>query len=281
MRRIPIPRQKTDEQGRKLCRWCETPVPKGRRTFCSAECVHEAMLRSDPGYLRAQTKKRDKGVCAGCGTDTEAIKLRYLQIANISHKGINAYQALLKQMTTRWGITDSRWWKITNSPSRAEVLASNEAEYRYQVKAYEGIKARHESAGQPFTRPHPDTYLPDKLAKRLELAVELTDQETRVVEIDKRLRKLATARRKRIAAELERDGFKGSTSPYKLSNLWQADHIHPVAHGGGGCGLDNIQTLCTKCHKAKTADQARRAALIRRGIDPDAPPEPDPQLTLL
>ncbi|MDG1950819.1 MAG: HNH endonuclease [bacterium] len=33
---------------------------------------------------------------------------------------------------------------------------------------------------------------------------------------------------------------------------WQADHILEVRHGGGGCGLDNFQTLCTKCHKKKT-----------------------------
>ena len=45
---------------------------------------------------------------------------------------------------------------------------------------------------------------------------------------------------------------------------WQADHILPVAEGGGECDLDNYQTLCLKCHKAKTAAQARRKALARR-----------------
>lgn len=39
--------------------------------------------------------------------------------------------------------------------------------------------------------------------------------------------------------------------------IWQMDHILPVAHGGGACGLENLQTLCTPCHKAKTAKQAR------------------------
>lgn len=41
--------------------------------------------------------------------------------------------------------------------------------------------------------------------------------------------------------------------PGVASSLWQADHINPVAEGGGLCGLDNIQTLCLPCHKAKTA----------------------------
>lgn len=33
---------------------------------------------------------------------------------------------------------------------------------------------------------------------------------------------------------------------------WEADHILSVSEGGGGCGLDNYQTLCNECHKAKT-----------------------------
>ena len=37
-----------------------------------------------------------------------------------------------------------------------------------------------------------------------------------------------------------------------LSDDWQADHIIPVYKGGGGCNLDNYQTLCLDCHKTKT-----------------------------
>lgn len=33
---------------------------------------------------------------------------------------------------------------------------------------------------------------------------------------------------------------------------WQADHILSVSEGGGACTLDNFQTLCSDCHKAKT-----------------------------
>lgn len=35
------------------------------------------------------------------------------------------------------------------------------------------------------------------------------------------------------------------------SNTWEADHIIPVFKGGGACGLNNYQTLCLNCHKAK------------------------------
>lgn len=49
-------------------------MPKGRFTFCGAECVHQWKLRTDPGYLREQVFARDRGVCALCGTDTEALR---------------------------------------------------------------------------------------------------------------------------------------------------------------------------------------------------------------
>lgn len=31
--------------------------------------------------------------------------------------------------------------------------------------------------------------------------------------------------------------------------FWQADHIQPVYSGGGQCSLENLQTLCTACHR--------------------------------
>lgn len=34
--------------------------------------------------------------------------------------------------------------------------------------------------------------------------------------------------------------------------LWDADYIIPVVKGGGLCGLDNLRTLCIKCHKNET-----------------------------
>lgn len=48
--------------------------------------------------------------------------------------------------------------------------------------------------------------------------------------------------------------------------LWDADHVLPVAHGGGGCDLDNLQTLCVKCHAKKTAAQAQRRLRLPKKI---------------
>jgi hypothetical protein len=56
------------------CRWCGGEVPNRRRTFCSPACVHQWRLRTDRGYLREQVFARDRGVCAACGLDTEALR---------------------------------------------------------------------------------------------------------------------------------------------------------------------------------------------------------------
>lgn len=39
--------------------------------------------------------------------------------------------------------------------------------------------------------------------------------------------------------------------------LWDADHIIPVFCGGGGCGLDDMRTLCVPCHDVVTHFQRR------------------------
>lgn len=47
-------------------------------------------------------------------------------------------------------------------------------------------------------------------------------------------------------------------------HFWQVDHIRPVYEGGGQCSLDNLQTLCTVCHKERTARQAKERSQVRR-----------------
>jgi 5-methylcytosine-specific restriction protein A len=56
----------------------------------------------------------------------------------------------------------------------------------------------------------------------------------------------------------------GWTATDAEGSLWQADHVVPVVEGGGGCGLDNLRTLCTPCHKKATAALAARRAHTRR-----------------
>jgi len=121
------------------CRWCGGEVSTRRYTFCSERCVHEWKLRTDPSYLRQQVFERDRGVCALCGLDTEALR------------------------------KDKR--KLDYSARR-------------QFEKYWGGR-RH---------------------------------------------------------------------------LWDADHIVPVAEGGGECDLGNLRTLCLKCHREATAALRKRLA---------------------
>ena len=61
----------------------------------------------------------------------------------------------------------------------------------------------------------------------------------------------------RRAALMEHWGFNRRMR----KSLWDADHILPVTEGGGECDLDNIRTLCLRCHRTVTAQLRER---IRR-----------------
>ena len=64
---------------------------------------------------------------------------------------------------------------------------------------------------------------------------------------------------KRLRAE-RRPKFWGEWGlrPYQRKTLWDADHIVPVVEGGGECDLNNIRTLCLRCHRAVTAELRQR-----------------------
>ncbi|MFC6645660.1 HNH endonuclease signature motif containing protein [Granulicella cerasi] len=53
------------------------------------------------------------------------------------------------------------------------------------------------------------------------------------------------------AIALEMWGLRSVTA---RRSLWDADHIRPVAEGGGECDLDNLRTLCLMCHREATAE---------------------------
>lgn len=70
-----------------------------------------------------------------------------------------------------------------------------------------------------------------------------------------------------ICALCLKDVFAGTQRPRRSrgsGDLWQADHVIPVIEGGGECGLENLRTLCTACHKKETAALAARRKEARR-----------------
>lgn len=56
-----------------------------------------------------------------------------------------------------------------------------------------------------------------------------------------------------------KEGFRRS--------LWDADHVIPVAEGGGECDLSNMRTLCLRCHRRATSELAERLAKLRTGLE--------------
>ena len=76
------------------------------------------------------------------------------------------------------------------------------------------------------------------------------------------MRKLKRCRTEKREAAWLAWGLK----PRQRRTLWDADHILPVAEGGGECDLTNIRTLCLHCHRRVTAElrlRLRRATELR------------------
>lgn len=90
---------------------------------------------------------------------------------------------------------------------------------------------------------------------------------TDTIALRKDMRKLDyAARRRLLKAWGLREGSRKS--------LWDADHIVPVAEGGGQCDLSNMRTLCLKCHREATAalrTRIRRADPAIFGTDGPTP----------
>ena len=61
-------------------------------------------------------------------------------------------------------------------------------------------------------------------------------------------------------------------------SLWDADHVLPVAEGGGECDLDNLRTLCVHCHRVVTNELRARLAMRRQACATPASALPSPLL---
>ena len=173
--------QKKDAEGNRLCRWCQSVVGKGRKSYCSRACDIEVAIRTSASSLRYHVKQRDRGVCADCGLDTQRLK-------RIFDHAVRSFYEIEHGIGTTHG-----WWL-----------------------------------------PH--------LAGR-------------------------------VGWVFEQLGFNGNQS------FWQADHIVEVS-AGGDSGLDNIQTLCVPCHKAKTKKMHADRKFQRTAMKP-RPPIRETQISMI
>jgi 5-methylcytosine-specific restriction enzyme A len=99
----------TGPNGRRLCCWCGTEVPKGRRNWCSQVCVDDYLGTKGHAHLIGRIFKRDKGVCAKCGLDTVAYRNAWRSCREFVRHPVNGH---LVQVLELFGWDCSkRWWE--------------------------------------------------------------------------------------------------------------------------------------------------------------------------
>lgn len=113
--RCPEQKPGKGPNGRPFCRLCQKEVPKGRRAWCSKECIRESSIRTDPGFARSLVFKRDKGVCARCGIDTDLLKAEADRIRDWCFKNlpdsIRGY-APRRTFLVAFGFTRHHLWEM-------------------------------------------------------------------------------------------------------------------------------------------------------------------------
>lgn len=76
------------------CTWCMGDTGSNRRRYCSEACRIETYIRCHPGSARYYVEKRDRGVCGGCGIDTNALFAKLARICNRKNdRGVEAWKA--------------------------------------------------------------------------------------------------------------------------------------------------------------------------------------------
>ncbi|MET0153888.1 MAG: HNH endonuclease [Candidatus Binatia bacterium] len=62
-----------DDAGTRLCGWCRFPLDRRTTAWCSDECADEFWIRFSRTHVARLVHRRDRGVCAICGLDTEQL----------------------------------------------------------------------------------------------------------------------------------------------------------------------------------------------------------------
>jgi 5-methylcytosine-specific restriction endonuclease McrA len=89
-RALPVP----PYRGSGRCRWCAGPIYRrdGRdrelnlRRLWHRECADYWTLRSQPSTLRWFVNRRDRGICAECGRDTEGEARRIAKLRRVAYE---------------------------------------------------------------------------------------------------------------------------------------------------------------------------------------------------
>ncbi len=180
--------------GNRQCRECGKERQPGVTwlSWCGEECVEAYKVRAWPAHAAKAAMKRDQGVCAQCGVDTQKLKQWLHSLPNaLAPVTMHSPRVIL----TFGGVV------VHDGPSD---IVKNFALYGREDRY---TRANHN--GRQLGRHRARAYV---LLGRLW-------------------------------------GVRLSSS----SHLFEIDHIVAVAEGGGGCGLDNLRTLCRRCHRVESA----------------------------
>ena len=69
----------------RVCVWCGSPCTGRRTRWCSQACSDEYAIRASGSAARWRVERRDRGVCALCGLDTERLRRAIDRILRVWH----------------------------------------------------------------------------------------------------------------------------------------------------------------------------------------------------
>ncbi len=85
-------------EGGRGCSRCGTAVKAPRKTWCSALCVSDTLIRCTPSFARDWVHFRDKGVCAVCNVKSKQWDADHIVpvIRGGGHTSLSNYRTLCK-----------------------------------------------------------------------------------------------------------------------------------------------------------------------------------------
>ena len=104
-----FPKKKID--GKWRCRWCGKELSGRKTSWCGESCADEALIRCWPTHARYLVARRDHGICALCGIDTEKLRERLIRLRRRWGLDI-ANKVLWKYVKQGWPMYIWRsWWE--------------------------------------------------------------------------------------------------------------------------------------------------------------------------
>lgn len=106
------------------CNWCGKPLKDPRQRWCSQPHSDEFWIRASESYARGHVARRDGGICALCGADTQhqrkvASRLSMWGARHREWYVVRFRPGLEALLRKKWGIPrgrlNSEWWDMDHT----------------------------------------------------------------------------------------------------------------------------------------------------------------------